>query len=87
MFYESSTDTMHESVFRFGAVYLLHIRTTIQLHSHANSILPRLRHELHVTRTDLEREYVRHNGPPVRVSKEYLQETGLLKWQYVCEIH
>ena len=86
MLYESSTDNMHEcrSVFRFGAVHLLPMRTTIQLHSHGNIIHIRLHHELHVTRTDLEREYVGHNGVLVRVSRKNLQENGSLKWRYVC---
>ena len=73
-----STDNMHEyrSYFRFGAVHLLHMRTTIQLYSHGNILVPRQHHELHVTRTDLERKHVRHNGVLVRVSRKDLQESG-----------
>ena len=78
MLYESSTDNMHEcrSVFCFGAVHLLHSFTAIQLHSHANMsfIIPCLHHELHVTRTNLEREYVKHNGELIRVSRKNLRE-------------
>ena len=63
----------------FWGFHLLHSFTAVQLHSHANIIVPLLHHELHVTRTDLEREYVRYNGVPVRVSKKNLQEIGSLK--------
>ena len=78
MLYESGTNNMYEcrSVFHFGAVHLLHSFTTIQLHSHARMSVPRLHHELHVTRTDLECEYVKHNSVLVRVSRKDLQETG-----------
>ena len=78
MLYESGIDNMPEcrAVFCFGAFHLLHSFTTIQLHSHARMSVPCLHHELHVTRTDLEREYVKHNGVLVRVSRKDLQETG-----------
>ena len=76
MLYESSTGNIHacKSVFHFGAVHLLHMRTTIQLHSHARTSFPCLHHEPHVTRTNLEREYVKHNGVFIRISRKDLQE-------------
>ena len=85
MCYKSS-GTACRLVCRLPAVHLLHSFTTVQLHSHGNSIVPSQRHELHVTRTDLEREYVRHNGVPVRISKKNLQESGSHKWRpiYWC---
>ena len=77
MLYESGIDNMYEcrAVFCFGVFHLLHSFTTVQFHSHARTYSPGLHHELHVTRTDLEREYVRHNGVLVRVSRKDLQES------------
>ena len=63
----------HHFVLKYFAG-LLHILTAIQLHSHSNASIPRLHHELHVTRTDFERENVRHNGVHVRISRKHLQE-------------